>query len=70
VVGYDEVAISSWPAYDLTSVRSPINRMVGETVSILMDFIEGKTDETRCIEIDGPLVLRKSARISGRGNNE
>ena len=68
VVGYDDVAISSWPAYDLTSVRSPINRMVDETISILMDFIEGKTNEHRCIEIDGPLVLRKSARISDRGS--
>ena len=43
VVGYDDVPISSWPAYDLTTVRQPANRMVAETVSILIESIENKT---------------------------
>lgn len=35
VVGYDDVPISSWPAYDLTTVRQPANRMVAETLSLI-----------------------------------
>lgn len=63
VVAYDDVPASSWPAYDLTTVRQPANRMVAETVSILMDQIEDNQTAPRRIAIDGPLVLRGSARI-------
>ena len=64
VVGYDDVPISSWPAYDLTTVRQPANRMVAETVSILIESIDNQTTTARRIEIDGPLMVRGSARIS------
>jgi len=70
VIGFDDVPIASWPAYDLTTVRSPANRMVDETVSILMDCIDNKTTEPRRIEIDGPLVLRGSAKISNNAAKE
>ena len=63
VVGYDDVPIASWPAYNLTTVRQPANRMVAEAVSILMDSIENKTTEPRRIEIDGPLIIRGSTKI-------
>jgi len=63
VVGYDDVPASSWPSYDLTTVRQPANRMVAETVEILMDQIEQGTTDPRRIAIDGPLILRRSARI-------
>ncbi|MEP2530420.1 LacI family DNA-binding transcriptional regulator [Shimia sp.] len=63
VVGYDDVPASGWPAYDLTTVRQPANRMVASTIEILLDQIEHNSTETRRIAIDGPLVLRGSARI-------
>lgn len=63
VIGYDDVPLSAWAAYDLTTVRQPSNRMVEETVSILMSHIEQGDRETRRVAIDGPLVLRGSARI-------
>lgn len=63
VVGYDDVAIASWPAYDLTTVRQPANRMVSETVDILLSKIENPGAGPRRVEIDGPLILRGSARI-------
>lgn len=63
VVGFDDVPAASWPAYDLTTVRQPANRMVSNTVEILLDQIENDTRETRRIAIDGPLILRGSARI-------
>jgi DNA-binding LacI/PurR family transcriptional regulator len=63
VVGYDDVPLASWPAYDLTTVRQPANRMVRETVSILLSCIENQ-DATICRSIiDGPLVFRGSAKI-------
>ncbi len=63
VVGYDDVTIASWPAYNLTTVRQPANRMVAETVDILLGKIDDPTLAPRRVEIDGPLIVRGSARI-------
>lgn len=62
VVGYDDVQLSSWSSFDLTTVRQPSNRMVAETVAALMAQIEEGTGELRRVKIDGPLVVRGSAR--------
>lgn len=61
VVGYDDVPIASWPAYDLTTIRQPVGEMVDATVDGLLSQIEGDT-EPRHIRISGPLILRGSAR--------
>ncbi len=61
VVGYDDVPIAGWPAYDLTTVRQPVGRMVAETVDLLLGRIEGD-HAPRHIRIPGPLVIRGSAR--------
>lgn len=64
VVGYDDVPVSSWPAYDLTTIRQPANRMVAETVSMILESIENKRTKPRQIKIHGPLIMRGSTRIS------
>ena len=63
VVGYDDVPAASWPAFDLTTVRQPVNRMVAETVDILLAQIARATTPARTVEIDGPLIVRGSARV-------
>ena len=61
VVGYDDVPPASWPAYDLTTVRQPANRMVAATVDLLISKISGLEGTPKRIEIDGPLIIRGSA---------
>lgn len=63
VVGYDDVPMSAWPAYNLTTIRQPLNRMVEATVSALLDQIEGGSSAPSKIKINGPLMVRTSARI-------
>ena len=63
VVGFDDVPAAGWPAYQLTTVRQPANRMVAETVEILLDQIENDVSDPRRVAIDGPLILRGSAKI-------
>lgn len=63
VIGYDDVTVASWPAYNLTTIRQPANRMVAETVDILLSKIENSDARPRRVEIDGPLIVRGSARI-------
>lgn len=62
VVGYDDVPLAAWPAYGLTTIRQPVNRMVEATVEALLSQIESGDSAPRKIRIDGPLVIRTSAR--------
>ena len=64
VAGYDDVAIASWDAYSLTSVRQPANRMVEATVEIVLNAIEGLNDQAVHKIIEGPLIIRGSTRRS------
>lgn len=63
VVGYDDVPLAAWSAYDLTTVRQPVKRMVDATVETLLAEIETKDRPGQKTEIDGPLIVRSSARI-------
>lgn len=63
VIGYDDVATAAWPSYDLTTIRQPANKMVAETVEILMAKIDDIETIPRQVEIESPLILRGSARI-------
>ncbi len=61
VVGYDDVPLAGWPAYDLTTLRQPVERMIGATVDMLLDRIEeGKCPRQEALP--GQLVIRGSAR--------
>ncbi|CAN1516274.1 PurR Transcriptional regulators [Rhabdaerophilaceae bacterium] len=62
IIGYDDVPMAAWAAYSLTTIRQPVEAMVNLTVETLLGQIEGDTEPHRhCI--DGPLVVRHSARI-------
>jgi DNA-binding LacI/PurR family transcriptional regulator len=63
VVGFDDVPPAAWPAYNLTTVRQRANSMVKETVETLLAHIEHRVTEPRRIAIEGPLIVRGSARI-------
>ena len=62
VIGYDDVPLASWPAYNLTTIRQPVNRMVEATVDALLTQIDTPATPPRKLRIDGPLVIRTSAR--------
>lgn len=63
VVGYDDVLLASWPAYNLTTVRQSANRMVAQTISTLFEQIESPSAAPKRHLIDGPLIVRGSAKI-------
>ena len=63
VVGYDDVPLAGWPAYDLTTVRQPVDEMVAASVDLLIRHIEGEAEVQR-LRIPGPLVVRSSARVN------
>ncbi len=69
VVGYDDVPLAAWSAYDLTTLRQSSGRMVAATVDALMAPIEHNDRAPRQIRIDGPLVLRGSTRPTARARD-
>ena len=62
IVGFDDVPLAAWPAFDLTTVRQRANQMVAETVRTLLASIEKKDLVPRRVAIEGPLIVRGSAR--------
>lgn len=60
VVGYDDVPLAAWPAYSLTTVRQPVNRMVEATVETILAQIADPDRAAQKIEIEGPLIVRGS----------
>ena len=63
IVGYDDTPPAAWGAYDLTTVRQPAARMVEATIRLLMAQIEEPGRDPERVEIEGPLVVRTSARV-------
>ena len=60
IVGFDDVAMAAWPAYDLTTVKQQADKMVSTTVDVLLSRIEAPNSAPQKIEIDGPLIVRGS----------
>lgn len=62
IIGYDDVPLAAWPAYNLTTMRQPVNRMVEATIDTLLTRIEDPTTPTQRIEIDSPLIARGTTK--------
>lgn len=60
VIGFDNIGMSAWPIYELTTWEQPIEEMVQNTVNYLMSEIAEYTGTTEAIELKGKLVERKT----------
>ncbi len=60
IVGYDDIELASWGAYDLTTVRQPMVQMVSEAIDLLLAKIAdpAKPLERRCLPNE--IVIRRS----------
>ena len=60
VIGFDNIEMASWPAYELTTWEQPIEKMVDETVNYLLGEIGEYTGQARAVEVEGSFVERKT----------
>ena len=65
VVGFDDVPPAAWPAYDLTTVRQNVEKMVAETVQMLLTQITEGTGISKRVVLDVALIIRSSTRKHG-----
>ncbi|WP_420630166.1 LacI family DNA-binding transcriptional regulator [Candidatus Leptofilum sp.] len=62
IVGYDDIPMASWPAYDLTTIRQSASKMVEAAVSLLTSPKDHITTG-QVILLPGELVQRGSAKL-------
>ena len=60
VVGFDDVPMASWPAFDLTTVRQPADAMAKATVEALLEQISDPKAAAGQLTLDAPLIVRGS----------
>ena len=60
VAGYDDIAMSAWDAFDLTTVRQPIPEMVAMAVRMLLERIADPSLPPRHHRFPSELVVRGS----------
>ena len=59
VMGFDDIPAAAWPSYSLTTIRTPVKRMIDATVDVLLN----PQDTTVFKLIPGTLIARNSARL-------
>lgn len=67
IVGFDDIAISAWPTFALTTYQQPVVRMVERTVRIILDQLERPGSRAVAEIIAGQLVVRRSAHAPEHG---
>ena len=61
LIGFDDVSLASYSAYNLTTIKQPITQMVESTVNILLDQINHpQVQKNQIIKIDPTLIKRNS----------
>jgi len=60
LVGYDDIEMASWPAFDLTTVRQPLTEMAAGAVTLLLGRIDGTREGRERVLLPNALVVRGS----------
>ncbi|WP_145145738.1 LacI family DNA-binding transcriptional regulator [Roseomonas gilardii] len=60
LVGYDDIEMASWPAFDLTTVRQPLTEMAASAVRLLLGRIDGDSAGRERVLLPNALVVRGS----------
>jgi LacI family transcriptional regulator, galactose operon repressor len=60
LVGYDDIELASWGAYELTTVRQPMEQMVARAIDLLLAKIADRDKPTEHVCLPNELVIRRS----------
>lgn len=63
VIGFDDIPMAQWAAYDLTTVRQPVEEMIEASVELLLERVENLSLGSVLKFLPGTLVKRGSARL-------
>ena len=57
IIGYDDIEMSSWESYSLTSVHQPVEEMIEKAMGILDNLLKG--EKRRDIKVFNTGVAKK-----------
>lgn len=60
VVGYDDIEMSAWPSYDLTTIRQPSRQMAQAGAQLLIEKIRNPSNKPRTFSFPSSLIERGS----------
>jgi len=63
VIGFDDIPMAQWAAYDLTTVRQPVEAMIEASVELLLERVNNANLGSVLKFLPGTLVKRGSARL-------
>lgn len=66
IVGFDDIDMAGWPAFDLTTVRADLTGMALAAADLLVDRIGGGTAPPRIRTFPTEPVLRSTHQLEGR----
>lgn len=67
IVGFDDITVSAWPTFALTTYVQPVLQMVHRTARIILDQLDQPGSSAVTEVISGQLVVRDSARAPSHG---
>ena len=68
VIGFDDIAMSSWPSHDLTTVAQPVNAMIDRLICEVERLLSTEDHSARQYFMPGELIIRNSARLAADPN--
>ncbi|HCF7274952.1 TPA: LacI family DNA-binding transcriptional regulator [Pseudomonas aeruginosa] len=67
IVGFDNIAMSKWPAISLTTFVQPVQQLVQKAVDIVSAQLEDSTVQAVQEVVGGELIIRRSSRLPETG---
>lgn len=62
VIGFDDIPMANWGAYQLTTISQEVDSMIQRTISLMLDRIEQPGAPARIEHVSGRLIARASVR--------
>ena len=59
IIGYDDIEMSSWESYSLTSVHQPVEEMIEKAMGILDNLLKG--EKRRDIKVFNPVLKKRNS---------
>lgn len=67
VIGFDNIPMAGWGAYQLTTISQEVDHMIERTIALMLENIEAPDRPARVEHVPGRLIARASVRSLSNG---
>lgn len=67
VIGFDNIPMAGWGAYQLTTISQEVDQMIARTIALMQALIEAPDQPARVEHVPGRLIVRASVRNLSNG---